>query len=205
MAFSWSPCLVMIMSMTRIICDFRSIQGTPVGDSAAIASTVPRPSDDLASLILPAEEVAPVVDGIAVFDDVEPGPARVQLRARGYQGATWRFVVPESGEALLSKLVAESGDYTPPQIRAATTAARAAQEAARVAEEARDAPGRQGEPGPPGPAGPVGPVGPMGPEGPRSSGPQYWHGQGAPPEVIIGARPGDCYVDVLTGDIYQLE
>lgn len=194
----------MITAMTRIICDFRSILGTPVGDTAAIASTVPRPSDDLSAIIVPAEDVVPLVDGMAVFDGVSPGPARVQLRSRGYQGATWSIVVPEAGDAHLSELVAESGDYTPPQIRAAALAARDAQEAAEAAEAARNAPGRQGEPGPPGPAGPVGPAGPMGPEGPRSSGPQYWHGQGAPPEVIIGARPGDCYVDVLTGDIYQL-
>lgn len=194
----------MITGMTRIICDFRSIQGTPVGDSAAIASTTSRPSDDLTAMIVPAEDVAPVVDGVAVFEDVEPGPAVVRLRERGYQGATWRIVVPESGEAMLSVLVAESGEYTPPQIRAATAAARDAKEAAEAAAAARDAPGRKGDPGPPGPPGPVGPVGPVGPEGPRSSGPQYWHGQGAPPEVIIGARPGDCYIDVLTGDIYQL-
>lgn len=30
-----------------------------------------------------------------------------------------------------------------------------------------------------------------------------WHtGQGPPPDPILGARPGDLYLDLLTGDIY---
>lgn len=30
-------------------------------------------------------------------------------------------------------------------------------------------------------------------------------GNGAPPTVIVGAAPGDTYMDLLTGDIYKLE
>jgi hypothetical protein len=71
-------------------------------------------------------------------------------------------------------------------------------------------PGPQGEQGPPGPPGPEGPPGPQGEPGPVGpSGPQgepglsglpggrRWHGQGAP-AVIVGAEPGDEYVDILT-------
>lgn len=54
-------------------------------------------------------------------------------------------------------------------------------------------PGPPGQPGPPG--GPPGPVGPAGQ--PR------WSGQG-PPSVIVGAAPGDDYLDETTGTIYRL-
>lgn len=61
--------------------------------------------------------------------------------------------------------------------------------------------GPEGAPGPLGPPGPVGGPGPTGPEGP--SGQPRWSGAG-PPGVVIGAEPGDVYVDWLTGDTYQL-
>jgi hypothetical protein len=73
--------------------------------------------------------------------------------------------------------------------------------------------GRPGDPGPagkdgqPGPVGPAGPVGPQGLIGPRGSsgepGGTRYFGDG-PPGLIVGAHPGDEYVDRLTGDIYQL-
>ncbi|WP_066583943.1 hypothetical protein [Corynebacterium provencense] len=56
-----------------------------------------------------------------------------------------------------------------------------------------------------GPMGPIGPAGPPGEPGPVSGGPVQWHGQGAPPEYIEGAKPGDTWLDVLTGTIYELE
>ena len=33
---------------------------------------------------------------------------------------------------------------------------------------------------------------------------RWWSGLGPPPEVIIGAKPGDIYVEDRTGTIYQL-
>ncbi len=53
-----------------------------------------------------------------------------------------------------------------------------------------------------GPAGPTGATGLQGPAG-KGSGERYY-GEG-PPGVIIGAAPGDEYVDSLTGNIYRLE
>lgn len=58
--------------------------------------------------------------------------------------------------------------------------------------------GRDGEPGP------AGPRGPEGPPGPRYPGPILWTGQGTPPEVVVGAKAGDRWLDELTGDIYEL-
>lgn len=57
----------------------------------------------------------------------------------------------------------------------------------------------------PGPAGPRGPVGPKGDPGPASSGPVMWTGQGTPPDVIPGSKPGDTWLDTTTGDVYELE
>ena len=58
--------------------------------------------------------------------------------------------------------------------------------------------------GPPGAPGQPGPPGPQGPTGDAATGPVFWSGQGAPPDVIPGAKPGDRYLDELTGTIYQL-
>ena len=60
-------------------------------------------------------------------------------------------------------------------------------------------PGRDGKDGKPGERGP------MGPPGPASSGPALFTGQGAPPEFVAGARPGDGWLDTLTGNTYILE
>ncbi len=58
--------------------------------------------------------------------------------------------------------------------------------------------------GPQGPLGPEGPPGPSGDAGPQGApGQPRWTGQG-PPGVVIGASPGDEYLDVLTGDVYRL-
>lgn len=62
-----------------------------------------------------------------------------------------------------------------------------------------------GPPGTNGKDGARGPAGPQGPPGPASSGPGLWTGPGSPPEVILGARPGDTWLDTLTGDTYTLE
>ena len=45
----------------------------------------------------------------------------------------------------------------------------------------------QGPPGPPGHPGQI-----------------RFTGNGAPPAVIVGAEPGDTYLDLDTGDIYKL-
>ena len=50
--------------------------------------------------------------------------------------------------------------------------------------------------GPPGPAGPAGPAG--------ADGQIRYTGIGPPPIVIVGASPGDTYLDLLSGDIYKL-
>lgn len=64
--------------------------------------------------------------------------------------------------------------------------------------------------------GPVGPRGPPGPQGepgtgttPGPPGPPGKDGQirftgHGPPGVIVGAEPGDTYMDLLTGDLYKL-
>ncbi|MGN2640689.1 hypothetical protein ACTD5D_31860 [Nocardia takedensis] len=48
-------------------------------------------------------------------------------------------------------------------------------------------------PGPPGPPGP----------GEGGGGTAWWTGTG-PPGTILGASPGDCYIDAATGTIYRL-
>ncbi len=61
--------------------------------------------------------------------------------------------------------------------------------------------GVAGPPGSQGPQGSQGAAGPQGPQGPV--GHNRWYGDG-PPVVVIGAAPGDEYVDELTGDLYVL-
>ena len=61
-----------------------------------------------------------------------------------------------------------------------------------------------GVPGEDGPAGPPGPPGPPGEPGGAFLGSVLWTGDGTPPEVIQGAKPGDRYLDTVTGMIYTL-
>ena len=61
-----------------------------------------------------------------------------------------------------------------------------------------------GLPGRDGADGERGPQGPPGPPGPASVGPVMWVGQGAPPEYIDGAKPGDTWLDSTTGNLYTL-
>lgn len=64
--------------------------------------------------------------------------------------------------------------------------------------------GVQGPPGTDGtPGGPPGPIGATGPAG--KDGQIRFTGHGAPPTVIVGASPGDTYLDLDAGDIYKLE
>lgn len=51
-------------------------------------------------------------------------------------------------------------------------------------------------PGPPGPAGPAG--------APGKPGQPRFVGNGPPPDVILGAEPGDSYVDLTNGTTYHL-
>jgi len=62
-----------------------------------------------------------------------------------------------------------------------------------------------GIPGRHGKDGKQGPPGPIGPPGPASSGPALFTGPGAPPDFVPGARPGDGWLDTLTGDTYRLD
>ncbi|QGJ94156.1 hypothetical protein QEH32_gp24 [Corynebacterium phage EmiRose] len=56
----------------------------------------------------------------------------------------------------------------------------------------------------PGPPGQKGEKGDPGPVGPVSDKPVLWVGQGTPPEVVNGAKPGDTWLDSTTGIIYTL-
>ncbi|MFH5231874.1 hypothetical protein [Antrihabitans spumae] len=60
--------------------------------------------------------------------------------------------------------------------------------------------GIDGDPGPPGPQGPIGPAGPA---GPAFDGTAWWSGEGAP-TTVVGSKPGDYYIDTLTGTVYRL-
>lgn len=52
-------------------------------------------------------------------------------------------------------------------------------------------------------AGPQGPQGASGAAGPAYSSPAWFFDDG-PPGTIIGAKPGDFFMDVSTGTIYEL-
>jgi hypothetical protein len=54
-----------------------------------------------------------------------------------------------------------------------------------------------------GPQGPAGTQGASGAPGPAYSSPAWFFDNG-PPGTIIGAKPGDLYMDLLTGTIYEL-
>lgn len=64
-------------------------------------------------------------------------------------------------------------------------------------------PGPQGASGAQGPPGQTGATGPQGEPGPAYSSPAWWFDDG-PPSVIVGAKPGDLYMDVSSGTIYRL-
>lgn len=49
----------------------------------------------------------------------------------------------------------------------------------------------------------AGPQGPAGPAGPTYEGVAWWYGQGAP-VAIIGSKPGDYYLDTVSGEIFVL-
>jgi hypothetical protein len=51
--------------------------------------------------------------------------------------------------------------------------------------------------------GPPGTPGPQGPAGPTYEGLAWWYGEG-PPGVIVGAKPGDYYLNTLNGQIFKL-
>ena len=59
-------------------------------------------------------------------------------------------------------------------------------------------------PGPPGRDGVDGPQGPQGPPGPPPAPPAVWWGDGPPQDLIPGSKPGDTYVDRVTGTTYTL-
>src|SRR5688500_16142677 len=63
----------------------------------------------------------------------------------------------------------------------------------------------QGPPGPPGPVGPPGPKGDTGSPGAAgAAGARRWYGDGPPPQYIVGASPGDEYLDRASGTLYVL-
>lgn len=51
--------------------------------------------------------------------------------------------------------------------------------------------------------GPQGVQGPPGDPGPAYSSPAWFFDDG-PPSTIVGSKPGDLYMDLLTGTIYKL-
>lgn len=51
--------------------------------------------------------------------------------------------------------------------------------------------------------GPPGPQGPQGVPGGGGSGAAWFTGEG-PPGTVVGAAPGDYYIDTITGTIYRL-
>lgn len=64
-----------------------------------------------------------------------------------------------------------------------------------------------GKVGPPGPKGPPGDPGggtTPGPPGPPGKDGQIRFTGHGPPGTIVGAEPGDTYMDLLTGDLYKL-
>lgn len=65
------------------------------------------------------------------------------------------------------------------------------------------APGADGEDGAPGEPGTPGADGADGADG--APGTAWFTGSGAPVEPVTGANPGDLYLDVVTGDVYELE
>ena len=68
-----------------------------------------------------------------------------------------------------------------------------------------DTGGKQGLPGRDGIDGEAGgPPGPEGPPGPRGKDGQIRFTGFGPPNVIVGAEPGDTYMDLATGDIFKL-
>ena len=36
------------------------------------------------------------------------------------------------------------------------------------------------------------------------TGERWWQGEGPPPELIVGSRPGDWYWDTVSGNVYEL-
>lgn len=52
-------------------------------------------------------------------------------------------------------------------------------------------------------AGPQGPSGASGAPGPSYDGVAWWYGQGDP-GTIIGSKPGDYYLDTVSGQIFVL-
>lgn len=56
----------------------------------------------------------------------------------------------------------------------------------------------------PGPRGPAGPEGPAGPAGSASDAPAVWSGPSDPPELVVGAKPGDSWINTATGVVFTL-
>lgn len=49
----------------------------------------------------------------------------------------------------------------------------------------------------------AGPQGPQGPSGPSYEGVAWWYGEGEP-VGIVGSKPGDYYLDTVSGQIFIL-
>ena len=64
-------------------------------------------------------------------------------------------------------------------------------------------PGQKGDDGYIGRDGAVGPRGPIGPQRPPDV-VEWFFGDGPPPDLIVGAKVGDKYMDNTTGNIYTL-
>lgn len=64
--------------------------------------------------------------------------------------------------------------------------------------------GAQGDPGPQGPEGPEGPQGPQGDPGADGLDGNDWRVGSGAPSIIPGDEEGDLYLDIATGDVYQV-
>lgn len=125
--------------MTTLVCNFSDVLGTPVPDGIArVTSGEVRPGLLSDKVIVPQIRDQPLVDGSAVFPQVEPGNVVIHLNW-GNQSTSIRTTVPDQETVSLSDCI-EYDQTIPTDIetaRALAISARESQEMARQhAEEA---------------------------------------------------------------------
>lgn len=99
--------------MTTLICDFQSIVGKKIKGYATLTAGQTRPAYDAPSVIVHDPIEKEVVQGRAVFENVNPGDAVITVDWED-QSSTIRFVVPNSEEDIyLSDCL--TGDYFTPE------------------------------------------------------------------------------------------
>lgn len=99
--------------MTTLICDFQSIVGKKIKGYATLTAGQTRPAYDAPSVVVHDPIEKEVVQGRAVFENVNPGDAVITVDWED-QSSTIRFVVPNSEEDIyLSDCI--TGDYFTPE------------------------------------------------------------------------------------------